>query len=93
MQSLRAFGSAYLCMVIHRDMQMVHVEGGDHEVLCKTCKRKTGSLENQILTSWYFNRPLYMVPLLLIATPVAFVHEKLTGRVGTFEYPSSPKAS
>lgn len=84
--------STLICMAIHRDLQMVHVNGYDHEVRCRKCKRPTGSLQNMLLTHLYFAKPLWAIPLLMfVIAPVGIIHEKLTGRPGRFEHPPEHK--
>ncbi|MDD5437849.1 MAG: hypothetical protein PHC70_01755 [Patescibacteria group bacterium] len=78
-------------MAIHRDLQMVHVNGGDHEVRCAKCKKPTNSSQNETLTRLYFDEPLWALPFFLLAAPVAAIHEKLTGRPGRFKHPPEHK--
>lgn len=84
---LRGFGRAFICMTIHRNLKMIHISGGEHEVLCKTCQGEISSIENIILTYWYFNTGWYDFLIFLPMTIAAAFHKLLTGWPGHFEHP------
>ena len=88
MRTLLAPFLAFICMAIHRSQKMVHIEGGEHLVVCKICDEKghKDELKNLILTLFYFNRALTF-PFILPVIPIALLTERLTGRPGSFEHP------
>jgi len=91
MKTLYALVCAFICMSIHRNCKMIHVNGGDHLIECKTCDSKKSeyvkNVKNQIQTFFYFNRSLADLPFMLPVMVVGVVHCFLTGQEGNFEHP------
>jgi len=85
---LRAFGRAFVCMTIHRNLQMIHLSYSDHGIICKTCQAKEANdIKNTFLTFWYFGPGWCTFPFIMTMTSTAAIHQWLTGRPGHFEHP------
>lgn len=88
MKKLYAFWQAFICMTIHRNLKMIHDSGGEHLIVCKICKKDTNQdTKNNILTFWYFRKPLRHVPILLLMFVVGGLHLLITKQQGSFEHP------
>lgn len=87
-----SFFRAVLCMGVHRNLKMVHGEGGEHLVTCGTCdykhSKRTVLSKNMILTHWYFRRDsLFSFLSSLVFVPIGVLHRSITKREGKIEHP------
>ena len=78
----------FRCMTFHRNLKMIHVDGKEHLITCKTCeKKKYQDLKNKFLTILYFNGGWWTAPFMIPVVIVSFIHIFITGRKGSFEHP------
>lgn len=91
MKTIYALLCAFVCMTIHRNYKMVHINGGDHWITCKTCDSRKSKyvrdVKNQVQTFFYFNRNWFTFPFMVPVMIVGTAHWFLTGQEGSFEHP------
>jgi hypothetical protein len=78
----------FRCMVFHRHLNMIHINGGEHLITCKICESKNRQdMKNELLTILYFNRGWCTLPFMVPIICGSLLHRFLTGQQSLFEYP------
>ena len=87
MRVLVGFFWALWCMSIHRNQEMVHISGWEHEIFCRTCGERMGSWRNWFLTAFYFSQSVIWLPAFLLVIPASLIHKAITRQEGHFIHP------